>query len=257
VVTLDQSAPSAGESIAAREGNKGPSIMTATTTACAVAVALLAGTASFAAPATAQNAPSSPHAKRLFMSVYDAGLRRGTADSSRSAYLRGFRDGTSSEAYSSRGYLVDSYTGYPAASAPAQVYSAPVYSAPVYSAPVYSYSAPAYSSYSRDAVYAPATGGYYDSYDGRSVSYSGGYGARSVSYGYGNGYGDRQYNSGYAPRGLMDVAVAPLAITPTWVTTPSLDARAAHLNYCAARYQSFDPASGTFLADDGYRYYCR
>jgi hypothetical protein len=170
------------------------------------------------------------------VAVYDAGLRRGTASSTRSAYLRGFRDGTSSEAYSSRGYLVDSYAGYPATSAPV---TAPVYSSPVYSS---------YSSYGRDAVYAPGTGGYSDSYDGRSVSYSDGYG---------NGYGNSQYNSGYAPRGLMDVAVAPVMTAPTWVTTPPLAAQAARMNYCAARYQSFDPASGTFLADDGYRYYCR
>jgi hypothetical protein len=236
--------------------------MTAKTTTCAMAVALLAGTACFAVPTAAQSAPlpSSHHSKRLFMSavaVYDAGLRRGSADSTRSAYLRGFRDGTSSEAYSSRGYLVDSYTGYPATSAPAPVYSAPaqVYAAPVYSTPVYS--SPAYTSYSRDAVYAPATSGYYDSYDSRSVSYSDGYGNGYSNAGYGNGYVDSQYTPGqytpaYAPRGLMDVAVAP-----PLVTTPSLEARAAHLDYCAARYRSFDPVSGTFLADDGYRYYCR
>ena len=29
------------------------------------------------------------------------------------------------------------------------------------------------------------------------------------------------------------------------------------LRYCSARYQSFDPASGTFLGDDGNRHYCR
>jgi hypothetical protein len=239
--------------------------MTVKTTTCAMAVALLAGTACFAVPTAAQSAPlpSSHHSKRLFMSAvadYDAGLRRGSADSTRSAYLRGFRDGTSSEAYSSRGYLVDSYTGYPGTSAPAQVYPAQVYSAPVYSAQVYStpvystpvYSSPAYSTYSRDAVYAPATSGYYDSYDARSVSYSDGYGNGYSNAGYGNGYVGGQYNPGYAPRGLMDVAVAP-----PLVTTPSLQARAAHLDYCAARYRSFDPASGTFLADDGYRYYCR
>jgi hypothetical protein len=206
--------------------------MTTKTTACAIAVALLAGTACFAAPAAAQSAPAR-HAKGSVLSavaIYDAGLRRGDANSSRSAYLRGFRDGTSSEAYSSRGYLVDSYAGYPVVSAPAP--------------------APVYSSYGRDAVYAPGSGGYssYDSYGGRSVSYSDGYG---------NGYGNSQYSSGYAPRGLMDVAVTPLMTTPTWVMTPSLDARSAHLNYCAARYQSFDPASGTFLANDGYRYYCQ
>ena len=69
---------------------------------------------------------------------------------------------------------------------------------------------------------------------------------------YGNGYVDGRYNPGYVPRGLMDVAVAP-----PLVTTPSLEVRTAHLDYCIARYRSFDPATGTFLADDGYRHYCR
>lgn len=49
----------------------------------------------------------------------------------------------------------------------------------------------------------------------------------------------------------MDVAVAPVAMAA------ASEAQAAHLSYCAARYQSFDPASNTFLANDGNRYYCR
>ena len=160
------------------------------------------------------------HSKKLFLSavaVYDAGLRRGTAKSSRDAYLRGFRDGTSTEAYSSRGYLVDSYTGYPPAPAPA------------------------YSSYDRGAVYAPGYGGN-SSYDGRSVAYGDGYGYRS----------DR-YDAGYVPSGLMDVAVVPVAA----VAAPASEVRSAHWSYCAARYQTFDPASDTFLASDGNRYFCR
>ncbi len=44
---------------------------------------------------------------------YDAGLRRGRANSTNNAYLRGFRDGTSSEAYSSRAYAVNPYAGNP------------------------------------------------------------------------------------------------------------------------------------------------
>jgi BA14K-like protein len=40
------------------------------------------------------------------------------------------------------------------------------------------------------------------------------------------------------------------------VTAQPLAAQNARLSYCAARYQSFDPASGTFLGDDGYRHYC-
>jgi hypothetical protein len=221
------------------------------TTVCATAVALIAGTACFAVPAEARDPtiPASQYkvwtshgSKKLYMSagaVYDAGVQRGSARSSRAAYLRGFRDGNSTVAYTSRQYVVNSAPVY----APAPVYSA----APAYSAaPVYS-AAPAYgySSYSRDAAYTPAIPGY--AYDGRTVAYNNGNG-----YGYGNTYGEGQYNNaGYVPRGLMDVATAPLVIAQP------LEAQNARLSYCAARYQSFDPASGTFLADDGFRYYCR
>jgi hypothetical protein len=232
--------------------------MTMKTTVCATAVALIAGTACFAVPAEARDPtiPSSQFkvltshgSKKLYMSagaVYDAGVQRGSARASRDAYLRGFRDGNSTAAYTSRQYVVNSRPIYSAAPA----YSvAPTYAvAPTYSAaPAYGY-----SSYSRDTAYTPAVAGY---------SYNGGTVALGNSYGYGNGYGGSQYNAGqynagpynagYVPRGLMDVAVAPV------VTAPILEAQDARLNYCAARYQSFDPASGTFLADDGYRYYCR
>lgn len=92
---------------------KDPSIMTTKTAACATAVALLAGTAFFAGPAASREAltasshtkVSSIHSRKLFLSagaVYDAGLQRGSENSSRNAYLRGFNDGKSSEAYSSR-----------------------------------------------------------------------------------------------------------------------------------------------------------
>ena len=199
--------------------------MTMKTAACAMAVALLAGTASFAVPAAAQSAPTawshakmaSSHAKRLFMSAvaeYDAGLRRGRANSSDNAYLRGFRDGTSTVAYSSR-RIVDSYAGNPIASVPGY-------------------------SYGREAVYSPGTGGYAP-YDGRSAYYDNA-----------DGYASDRYDARPAPFvGLMNVVSAPLAVGP------SLEAQAAHLSYCAARYQTFDPASNTFLADDGNRYYCR
>jgi hypothetical protein len=207
------------------------------TKVCATAVALLAGTACFAVQAEARG-PATPASqlkvwtnngnRKLYMNagaVYDAGVQRGRARASRDAYLRGFHDGTSTAAYTSRQSVVN---------------SAPVYAeAPVYSAaPAYGY-----SSYNRDAAYGPAISGYSDV---RTVSQGNSYG-----YGNGNGYGYSQDSGGYAPRGLMDVAVAPM------VTAQPLEAQSARLSYCAARYQSFDPASGTFLADDGYHYYCR
>jgi BA14K-like protein len=197
-----------------------------------IAVALLVGVASFAAPAAAHNAPTPPrHAKmpssydkKLFMSgvaEYNAGLRRGRSYSTNSAYLRGFRDGTSTVAYSSRAYVVDSYGGNPVASDPAD------------------------ASYLRDAGYDTGTGGY-SPYSGYSP-----YNGHSGSYDAINGYAFDRYNAGSAPRGLINVAVAPFS------ATPSLEARSAHWSYCAARYQSFDPGSNTFLANDGNRYYCR
>jgi hypothetical protein len=204
--------------------------MTIKTAAWAIAVALLAGTAFFAEPAVSREAltasshakVSSIHSKKLFLSaraVYDAGLQRGSENSSRNAYLRGFNDGKSSEAYSSRRYVVESPPGYTAA-------------------PI-----SGYSPYDRDAVYAPGTGGY-SSYDGRSVSYGD---ARE--------YIDGRYSGGSAPTvGLMNVASAPLALTPA----PYATTQASQWSYCAARYQSFfDPTTGTFLASDGNRYYCR
>jgi hypothetical protein len=196
------------------------------TAACAMAVALLAGTASFTVPAAAQYAPmpqrhakiAPSHSQKQLLNavvVYEAGIRRGAANSSRNAYLRGFRDGTTTEAYSSRVAVVNS--------APAE--------------PIISVAG--YSTYDRNAAYYPRNNGY-SSYDGRSATYDN---PNRPLY-------DR-YDAGYAPRGLMDVVVAPAA------TAPAMEARAAMLNYCIARYQSFDPASGTFLADDGNRYFCR
>jgi hypothetical protein len=230
--------------------------MTMTTTVCATAVALIAGTACFAVPAEARD-PTLPAgqykvltnhgSKKLYMSagaVYDAGVRRGSARSSRDAYLRGFRDGNSTAAYTSRQYVVNSAPVYAAAPA----YSA----APAYAAaPAYGY-----SSYSGDTASTPAIPGY--AYNGATVALGN---SPGYNYGYGNTYGDGQYNAGqynaaqnnaiYAPRGLMDMAVAPV------VTAQPLEAQNARLSYCAARYQSFDPASGTFLGDDGYRHFCR
>jgi len=201
--------------------------MTTKITACAMSFALLAGTAVFTVPAAAGDASthashaklSSSHAGRQPLSavaVYDAGVRRGAARASHNAYLRGFRDGTSSEAYSGR-YRVNSY---PVATVMA------------------------YPSYDSGAVYAPESGGYAsydDPYGGGSVAYN------ENAYGYSTG----GYVGGHTVTGLMDVAVEPMAMPAVSVS------RTAHWNYCSARYQSFDPASGTFLASDGNHYFCR
>jgi hypothetical protein len=205
--------------------------MTMKTAACAMAVALLAGTASFTVPAAAQYAPmpqrhakiAPSHAQKQFLNavaLYDAGLRRGTANSSRNAYLRGFRDGTTTEAYTPRVSVVTSVPAEPVLSVAG------------------------YSTYDRNAAYYSRNNGY-SSYDGRSAAYDN---PNRPLY-------DR-YDAGYAPRGLMDVVVAPVATAPA-MEARAVEARAAMISYCTARYQSFDPASGTFLADDGNRYFCR
>jgi hypothetical protein len=188
--------------------------MTMKTTICATAVALLAGTACFAVQAEArdQATPASQYkvstnhgSKKLYMSaaaIYDAGVRRGDAQASRSAYLRGFRDGTSTAAYTSRQYVVNSAPVYAAA---------PLYdAAPGYSAaPAYgysSYSTPAVAGYS----YNGGTVALGDSYGTGIAGYSYNGGVVSLGDSYGNGYGYGQYNggeynAGYAPLGLMAV----------------------------------------------------
>jgi hypothetical protein len=211
------------------------------TRVCATAVALLIGTACFAAQAEGRG-PATPvnqlrvwtsHSnKKPYMNaaaVYDAGVQRGRARSSRDAYLRGFRDGTSTAAYTSRQSITNSVPVYSGAA----VYSA---------APAYGY-----SSYSRYTAYTPAVAG-------STVALGNSYGdndGHAYNNDYGDGYGYSHYNASYVPRGVKDVAVTPV------VTARPLEAQIARLSYCTAGYQSFDPASGTFLADDGYRHYCR
>jgi hypothetical protein len=205
--------------------------MTTKTTACAMSLVLIAGMAALTVPAAARDAstPASharlppSHTGRQFLNtaaVYDAGVRHGAARASDKAYLRGFRDGTSSEAYSGRGYMANSYAGYPVNTAIA------------------------YSSYGGGEIYAPESGGY--------SSYGGPYGGGAVAYNdNAYGYSTGGYVGGHTLTGLMDVAVEPMAMTAASMS------RTAHWNYCSARYRSFDPASDTFLAADGNRYFCR
>ncbi|MCC8942880.1 BA14K family protein, partial [Bradyrhizobium sp. Arg68] len=64
--------------------------------------------------------------------------------------------------------------------------------------------------------------------------------ASGAYYGYGPGYYDDSY-------GYYDDDSAPVAVE----TVPSGDA-----SYCAQRYKSYDPASGTYLGYDGLRHPC-
>ncbi len=60
----------------------------------------------------------------------------------------------------------------------------------------------------------------------------------SPGYGYGGGYG-------------YPVAGGPVPVGNVYGHDPSW------VQYCASRYRSFDPASGTYLARDGNRYVCQ
>jgi BA14K-like protein len=57
------------------------------------------------------------------------------------------------------------------------------------------------------------------------------------------------YASSQIPDGNVATAYAASKAIPQY--------SAEAYRYCVARYRSFDPASGTFLAYDGNRYYCR
>ena len=66
-------------------------------------------------------------------------------------------------------------------------------------------------------------------------------------YDYGPGYyDDTYYDNTYYDNGYDDGAT--VAVVPGGV---GVDA-----NYCAQRYRSYDPASGTYLGYDGQRYPC-
>ncbi len=61
------------------------------------------------------------------------------------------------------------------------------------------------------------------------------------------------YEGLYASTQIPDGDVAAGNATPQAIPQYSAEA----YRYCVARYRSFDPASGTFLAYDGNRYDCR
>jgi hypothetical protein len=69
----------------------------------------------------------------------------------------------------------------------------------------------------------------------------------ALGYGYGGGYydGDYAYNDGYYDGGYYDGG------SPDYVVSSSSDS-----SYCAQRYRSYDPASGTYLGYDGLRHPC-
>ena len=92
-------------------------------------------------------------------------------------------------------------------------------------------------------------GGYY----GRGYGYRRGYGGGALAAGVVGGLAvgalagsQPAYGSGYGYYGGPAQPVGNIyGADPNWV------------NYCASKYRSFDPRSGTYLASDGYRYPCQ
>ena len=68
----------------------------------------------------------------------------------------------------------------------------------------------------------------------------------ALGYGYGGYYdGDYAYNDGYYDGGYYDGG------SPGYAVSSGNDD-----SYCAQRYRSYDPASGTYLGNDGFRHPC-
>ena len=107
--------------------------------------------------------------------------------------------------------------------------------------------------------YRPYYGGYY----APSPVY---YGPRPYAYGYGYRpyyrgyyrpyYGYYDYDPGAAiAAGIVGLAAG--AIASSAMAPPPRRRSASWIAYCSRKYRSFDPASGTYLARDGQRYYCQ
>ncbi|MDB5559395.1 MAG: hypothetical protein JWQ36_2329 [Enterovirga sp.] len=107
-------------------------------------------------------------------------------------------------------------------------------------------------------------------YPGESFSqyYRGGYGGRRYGgrgyrRGYGGGAAAAGIVGGLALGALAGAAIANSQPAPGYYGGPGqpvgniYGADPNWVNYCASRYRSFDPRTGTFLANDGYRYPCQ
>lgn len=84
-------------------------------------------------------------------------------------------------------------------------------------------------------------------------------------YGYRGGYRRRGYGGGAAAAGIAGLAAGALVAGAIASQQPAYGQPVGNVyghdpnwvNYCASRYRSFDPASGTFLGNDGVRYRCQ
>ena len=102
-------------------------------------------------------------------------------------------------------------------------------------------------------------------YPGESYSQYGGYYGRRY---YDGGYYRRGYGGGAAAAGIAGLAAGALvagaiASQPGYAAPSGAPVGNVYghdpnwVSYCASRYRSFDPASGTYLANDGNRYVCQ
>ena len=87
-----------------------------------------------------------------------------------------------------------------------------------------------------------------------NVQYYRGRGGYGRGYGYGGGY-RRGYGGGGS--GALIGGLAAGAIIGGAIAASQANAAAQqNANYCAQRYRSYDPQSGTYLNNDGNRYSC-
>jgi hypothetical protein len=73
-------------------------------------------------------------------------------------------------------------------------------------------------------------------------------------YGYRGGYGHRHHGGGGTAAGI-GIGLAAGAIIGGAIAASSAQAQQ-NAAYCAQRYRSYDPRSGTYLNNDGNRYPC-
>ena len=86
---------------------------------------------------------------------------------------------------------------------------------------------------------------------GRGFGFAAGLAAGSaLGYGYGGYYGDPNYGD-YANNDYYDDGYPGYVAGPGYVVSGGVDP-----SYCAQRYKSYDPASGTYLGYDGLRHPC-
>lgn len=73
-------------------------------------------------------------------------------------------------------------------------------------------------------------------------------------YGHGHGYGYRHHRGHYGTGAAVLGGLAAGAIIGGAIANSQAQSNAA--SYCAQRYRSYDPGSGTYLGNDGLRHPC-